>query len=294
MCPICSSTNNKVLYHSRPRRGYSIVGCDLCGLQYIDPMLSSDEQQILYQADYFHAWGLGADINTGLDESYALVADMKRRTFRRYLHTIRQFCPGGGRLLEIGCAFGFFLEEASNFGYDVYGAELASDAANKAAAILGHQRVRQGDFQSLDYEPGSFDLIVMLDVIEHFNQPRDVLTKIYSLLAPGGYVFLVTPNTASFSRYVMGGRWMHYKLEHSVYFDKRSLRYLSDHIGFRRLEFRTARKSLNGHYLQHYASVYMTQYGGHLLPAMIGRLPLCIRRQSVALSLGEMFAILQK
>jgi len=68
-----------------------------------------------------------------------------------------------------------------------------------------------GDIQTRDFEPGSFDLIVCYNVIEHLNTPDQAIAKFYQALAPGGLVFIAAPNPESLSGWItkMTPHWIH-------------------------------------------------------------------------------------
>jgi len=95
----------------------------------------------------------------------------------------------GRRLLEVGAAGGFFLDEARAAGYAVTGIELNKRMANYGRTKLDLDIIC-GTFEGTDLEVGSFDVIVAQDVLEHVREPRTFVARAAALLAPGG-VFLV-------------------------------------------------------------------------------------------------------
>src|SRR5260221_6504532 len=94
----------------------------------------------------------------------------------------------GGKLLEIGCAYGFFLQEAAKRRFDVYGVEMAQAAVNHCHAT-GLASIRQGAL-TRDYleQNGPFDSIVMLDVIEHIDDVAGTIEMAVAHLQPDGLV----------------------------------------------------------------------------------------------------------
>ena len=97
-----------------------------------------------------------------------------------------------GRMLEIGCAGGFFLDEARRAGFDVTGVELNADMAEHARETLG-LTVHCGMFEDAGLTPGSFDVIVVQDVLEHVRGPIAFVSSIAQLLRPGGCFFIRGP-----------------------------------------------------------------------------------------------------
>jgi len=97
-----------------------------------------------------------------------------------------------GRLLEVGSGYGFFLEMASNAGWDAVGVEISSYAC-KVAESKGC-KVYNCSLEDIPFNPESFDVIVMWDVIEHFTSPARIVHQCFNLLRPGGALILKTPN----------------------------------------------------------------------------------------------------
>src|SRR5262249_4957277 len=119
-CPACGrATAQRFLY---AKNGCDIFRCEACGLgrsqaAHFDPAA-------YYTEDYFsgqHADGYGDYIGS---------EPVLRREFAHTVDVIRRYRPSG-RLIELGCAYGFFLQEAKKF-FDVAGIELAADAAAHA------------------------------------------------------------------------------------------------------------------------------------------------------------------
>lgn len=97
-----------------------------------------------------------------------------------------------GRLLEIGCAAGYFLAAAKARGWQVSGVELAPDMRTRAAEAL-HCTVYESIGQALEGGEG-FDCVSMFEVIEHVGDPLGVMGEVVRLLKPGGLLALSTPN----------------------------------------------------------------------------------------------------
>ena len=71
--------------------------------------------------------------------------------------------------------------------------------------------------------PGPFDIISLVDVIEHVNTPADLLQHIHAALAPDGVFILVTPDVKSLAARILGYKWWHYRFAHIGYFNKKNL-----------------------------------------------------------------------
>jgi 2-polyprenyl-3-methyl-5-hydroxy-6-metoxy-1,4-benzoquinol methylase len=123
-----------------------------------------------------------------------------------------------GTLLEVGCALGFFLEEAKARGWDVYGTEL-SDYAGEKARGRG-LNVFSGDIIDAGFENNFFDAITCLGTIEHLQDPAAIVKKVSQILKDDGLFVISTPDAGGF----IGGRRFQYKpKEHLYYFTKKTI-----------------------------------------------------------------------
>lgn len=160
-----------------------------------------------------------------------------RKEFRETVRFLSKLLPSGGRLLELGTAFGFFLLEAKG-KFDCVGVEV-SEAASKAARERGLD-VRTGIFdEAMAKELGPVDAVVMLDVIEHLTDPLDVVERIHRSLTPGGHVVITTGDFGSLFGRITGKKWrLMTPPEHLFFFTERSLRAMLERVGFEIVDVR--------------------------------------------------------
>jgi len=104
----------------------------------------------------------------------------------------------GLKVLDIGCAYGFFLEAAREKGAIVSGIELVSHAVQYARKKLGLS-VEKADLH--DYQPleNTYDIISLWYVLEHFEKPDKILSRLALALKPGGVLALSIPNSQGYS-----------------------------------------------------------------------------------------------
>ena len=163
-----------------------------------------------------------------------------RRTFRRLLRSMQSHGMTGpssagrpaGRLLEIGSAYGFFLDEARPFFAYRAGTEFSE--AGAAVASRSADRIYVGGLEALpdSAHGGLFDTIVLIHTIEHVYDPVALLRGLMQHLAPGGWIVLATPEMGGFWRPLLGRHWPFWKPpEHVAYYDARSLRDLLQRSG---------------------------------------------------------------
>lgn len=143
---------------------------------------------------------------------------------------IAQLLPADiGRVLEIGCGRGNTLVWLKNLGntHSTYGIELSADSAEEARSKVDH--VLCGDFEALSLPEGfgGFNVILCLDVLEHFVDPWKALARIGNLLAPGGSIITSIPNVRYFRvvlPLLLQGRWQY---ESSGILDRTHLRFFT-------------------------------------------------------------------
>jgi 2-polyprenyl-3-methyl-5-hydroxy-6-metoxy-1,4-benzoquinol methylase len=201
-CPVCGS------HRLRPLRAYArayLVRCSDCGLTFSDRFPTDAELEEHYD-DYGHAW---------IDSPI---------TRRRYRELLALLAPHRrlGRLLDIGCGAGFFLEEARAQGWEAHGNEYSRHAIEVARAK--GLEVVHGPITETTYPPASFDVITAFEVFEHVRDPAEESALIARLLRPGGVLYCTTPNFNSLSRRLLRARWnvIEYP-EHLVYYTPATL-----------------------------------------------------------------------
>jgi 2-polyprenyl-3-methyl-5-hydroxy-6-metoxy-1,4-benzoquinol methylase len=115
----------------------------------------------------------------------------------------------GRRVLDVGCSSGYLAQPLSERGNTIVGVELDPVAARAAEAFC--ERVLVGDVETMELplEPGSFDVVLCGDVIEHLRDPGAALARLRPFLKPGGRIVLSTPNVANWAirLSLLGGRW---------------------------------------------------------------------------------------
>jgi 2-polyprenyl-3-methyl-5-hydroxy-6-metoxy-1,4-benzoquinol methylase len=198
-----------------------IRSCKACRFAWADVNLSSAQWRELYNTRYF----FGDEYVDYLGEERAL-----RKNFKRNL----QFMAGyrsSGKLLEIGSAYGFFLDEASRY-YSVTGVDIHQEGCQYALDKFGAD-TRTGDLLAMPFENGSFDVITMWDTLEHLPNPQDFIKKAQSLLKDKGYLFFSTLDITSVLSRVQGRGWRQiHPPTHVSYFSRESLKIMLERFGF--------------------------------------------------------------
>ncbi|MBA2733532.1 MAG: class I SAM-dependent methyltransferase [Acidobacteria bacterium] len=165
----------------------SIVRCQQCALVRVSPFRSSEQLATLHASlEYFQHPYFEARRDLAREESVA-----KQRALLSTLidgSSLKKI-----RLLDIGCDTGALLVVARDeFGMDVMGVEVSREASTVAQQQNGLNVVN--DFNELRGLRGTFDVITLVDVIEHVANPAALLEEVSQLLRAGGKVYIITPN----------------------------------------------------------------------------------------------------
>ena len=202
--------------------------CQHCGLRFVHPQPSATELAALYDESYFRSPDSG---QRGYGDYEGDRSNIER-SFRRRWERLQPLCPGSGRLLDVGCAYGFFLNVAAEAGWEVHGLDISSHAVEFARRTYG-DRVHRGSFLEAELPEGRFDLITMWDYLEHSLDPKADLVKAHRLLTDDGVLALTTSDATSLPAKVMRHRWMGFKLEeHLCFFSRDTMRRLLADVGF--------------------------------------------------------------
>jgi 2-polyprenyl-3-methyl-5-hydroxy-6-metoxy-1,4-benzoquinol methylase len=135
-----------------------------------------------------------------------------------------------GRLLDVGSHLGFFLERARSRGWEVEGVEPFRAEAEWCRTHL-EIPVRTATLREAGFEPGSFDCVTMINVLEHLPDPAADLSEVARILRPGGVLAVEVPNFGSRVARVMGRRWRHIFRGHYHQFKPATLERLMRHTG---------------------------------------------------------------
>lgn len=231
-CQICGSDRASTRFDDPP---YRVVRCDDCSMVWVTPRFDDEALREVYGEDY---WQSESPKTKGYSD-YAKDADLYLKTFRRRHRLVRRYLPQGqARILDVGCAAGYFLRVMAEKGHEVRGVEVSDAIAARAVEHLGADRVHIGTLDSVPedkqgYARGSFDLVTMWDVIEHVPDPKQLLEEAKAMLRPGGHLILETQNVDSRFATLLGLKWHHFKhQEHIFHFNPGTVRRVLEQAGF--------------------------------------------------------------
>ncbi|MBE7412739.1 MAG: class I SAM-dependent methyltransferase [Leptospiraceae bacterium] len=175
-CYLCESSENKTVFIEN---GIPIVQCKTCG-----HVFSTYKQDEHYQGYW------------GEEEGYDLEWwDVAHRDV--YSEFIESFLKAEkGKILDVGCGLGFFVKTVleKRPGWEAFGYEMSPSAVKYAKEKNSLKNIFSGQVEKSKIPKNSFDIITLWDVIEHIPKPQPIMKYLYSILKPGGILFLQTPN----------------------------------------------------------------------------------------------------
>ena len=223
VCPACGERDDAAERFANPV-GFAFARCPGDGTVFMDPVPSDATLARLYNdASYSFHWIQGR-------QTEDVEVQPTGRTEYGHIKTCFQFPPNRKpKLLDVGCATGGFLLTASN-DFDAEGVELNADMA--AIARRRGLRVTTGRLEEAFSDENRFDVITMLQVIEHVIEPVALLREAARLLRPGGIIYLNTPNVDSASFSLFRERHMHVSsFGHVSLLTKRSMLLICERSG---------------------------------------------------------------
>lgn len=236
-CPFCSATTHKSKAFSRQDDTLSLPDiwtlnqCDTCACIYLNPRPDAESLPKAYQNYYTHAKATDEQelrdnslltrlINGYLNHRFS----MKRSNANRFgawlfrlipplrmmldlysRHVPKHLCNPDTQLLDVGCGNGSYLLKVQEMGIIPYGQEIdPTSQDNFQAAGLN---VHIGDLHSTNYADESFDYITLNHVIEHVQDPQELLLTLKSILKEGGTLWLNLPNASALGIKVFSKAW---------------------------------------------------------------------------------------
>lgn len=235
-CALCDEDNTVVKFRINPSRlqlssvwidnihhplseTETIVTCQTCGLVYVNPRLAPMPGLATYSPE---------QEKTYFEQS----RDIRKKAYRRL---IQQLPVWLGRrpqtLLDIGCGDGILLEAAQQAGIKSIGSEISQELIDLVRERLGPAAITSVNLAGLP-EAG-YDVITLINVIEHLRSPKEILQISARLLKSNGILLVHTPNLGGLPAKLAGAGWHHLEpLEHFYYFTMQTLSTLMRQAGF--------------------------------------------------------------
>ncbi len=185
VCAICGYDSPGLLKVSR---GWPVSKCPVCGLIYLSERPTEASLATMYSDEYYDRIEVGYG---GYVDNFSRYRSVFEGLFEQRAVRLERY-RGSGRLLELGCAHGFLLDHLRKKGYTVSGVEVSPVASRYARDVLNLD-VHTGTLEDGSFSDGEFDVVMMLDVLEHLHRPQETLREVGRVLGKGGVLLVQCP-----------------------------------------------------------------------------------------------------
>lgn len=217
-CALCSGTGWDIEF--RLAIG-TVVRCRTCAL-----VSMVDADGALVRCSYDEGYYQQPDASRpGYEDYFGGEAASRREVASALADTVRALAGNARHALDLGCGGGFLVEELTRRGIDCTGLDGSRYALERAREHPARGRYLHGGIGG----PGlageaPFDVITMIDVIEHLPDPVAALRWAAGLVAPGGIIVLLTPRYGGRLLREQGAAYVHFHTDHMYYFTEDTLR----------------------------------------------------------------------
>lgn len=239
-CIICDGNRFKEVFNLEKisKKPYRIIKCSNCSMISIYPIPSKNFIQRHYNDPLYPKSAYFRNITINFKGS------PEAKLFLKGLNLIEKLHPNKGKILDVGCSSGVFLNMAKDRGWEILGIDISKDFVNYAKKNFKLD-IRYGFLKDFSFKENSFDVVTLWDLIEHVREPKELLKEVCKILKPEGIVLILTPNqnslikkTTNLSYKLSFGRWkapanVVYDIHHLYYFSKKNITMLLNKIGFK-------------------------------------------------------------
>lgn len=226
-CPLCDANDGAVTFS---KNGFDHLRCK-CGMIYVGDILKEEYLNLVYDDDQYE------------EETHRSFRTEPRKSFilgiyQEGLDLIKKSGSSSGDLLDIGCSSGLFMEYAAERGFSVKGIEPSRYAVDIAQSC--NLDVTMGYFKKELFTEESFSIITLWDVLEHCEDPKEIIDAAFHVLAPGGRLFIQVPNAMGLApRILKQDCNMFTGFGHVNLFGPETLRSLLEPIGYRDISMKS-------------------------------------------------------
>ena len=229
-CNLCGSLNHKEMYTvTKAGVSFRVVRCQECQLAFISPRIPPEEINKMYESQDTIKFGFPISACGPLARNslwHNSRFDIMEEYFKKLNPHVKTI-----KYLDAGCGFGNTVEFSTKRGWDAVGIDISTHAVQEAQRL--GRNVIKTTLDKSDFEENSFDIILMSEVIEHFNDPMYELKQAYRFLKPNGLIVVDTINIDSVFMKLLGENSSMLIAGHITYFNYQTLGQMIEKAGFK-------------------------------------------------------------
>ena len=263
-CNLCKKNSSELIFKAKdlvnPEADiFDLVCCKNCGLIYTNPRPKTEEIPHYYPQEDYYSFSELEKNKTGKLNIFEKIKSFMRETVWNYFYNMHasqakkilqyplvqiakhrygsappQISPG--KILDVGCGDGLFLNALQKMGWQVCGVEIskrACDIANKY-----HLNVFNGSLLEAGFKDNCFDVVRMWSVLEHMSDPLAYLIEAKRILKKDGILIAQVPNFSSLAAKIFGSNWTAVDVpRHFYHFNPQTFRAIINKAGFKIMKF---------------------------------------------------------
>jgi len=212
-----------------------LMKCDNCSFVFLNPRMDESDLSGMYKA--------------GVESGYLKQQHNRTYHFRNVIALmVKNLNDDKIKILDIGCADGLLLEESKKLGWETLGIEPIKALADYGKETYGIE-ILNGVFSDFKLKENYFHVVTLLDVIEHLENPKVLLSGVKDIIKPGGLLVASFPDVDSLSAKLFRKKWWMYMKGHINFFNSRSLSLMLNEIDFEAILINNYSKTLDIKYL---------------------------------------------
>jgi 2-polyprenyl-3-methyl-5-hydroxy-6-metoxy-1,4-benzoquinol methylase len=217
VCKLCGEKVGLKVFKTLP----DLIKCKKCGLVYLVKPFERSLKESIYDNESYYEHLIAAQEDD---------VEHSRFPWKGYLSFLEKKI-NKGKLLDIGCGTGFFLNWAKRRGWQVWGLDPSEFACRYASQNYG-LNIFNAELSEINFSEEFFDVVTLWSVIEHVQEPLNLLLEVNRILKKKGMLGLSVPNIGSWEAKIFKERWGNLSPGHLYYFDIRTIKLLLKKTGF--------------------------------------------------------------
>ena len=256
MCPLCKTAETRYLF---VKDNAYFMRCPKCGFKFAKVSSNANFRNSL--EDYDKVYRQYLEVNVADENNFHSVL----KWIGKYVDVSRM------KVLDVGCGSGKFVQYLRSKSIDAAGIEPSKAFYDNY--LSGEKFFQNKMVESLATEVGmSWTVVTVLDVLEHVEDPTSFIMSLRKILAPDGYLFIVTPDVGSITAKILGRHWHFFHKYHLSYFSKKTFSRFCDTYGFHLVSWKRSILYFSVGYVIRYVFGLITQRDVSFIASKLDRL----------------------